>query len=178
MMKEKYMWNVYFGSWGDGRLKRLPYLGYYVLLMVLVFAVIAGTIFLVGSMEDLSGMSMADTQAALLGKFGMLGIAGVIILMFAVMIAQVNILAKRIRDMGLPAVWTILGIVAVSILLNILFPAQHVEVNTSVVQNAQGTLAAFEASSTKTSMVLEIFDTIIFLCLLLIPSDTFKKQNG
>ena len=31
------MLKIYFGEWGSGKLQRLPYLGYHILLMVICF---------------------------------------------------------------------------------------------------------------------------------------------
>ena len=171
------MWKVYFGEWGEGRLKRLPYLGYHVLLMVLVFAVIFGTVFMAGSLENIFVENMMQMQAAFLEKFGMLAVIGFMLFVFAIIVAQVNLLAKRLRDMGLPVVWTILGMIILSMLLNILFPAQHVEISSTVIQTAQGTSAAFEANASESSLVVKLYDLIVFLCLVLIPSDTFNKQK-
>jgi uncharacterized membrane protein YhaH (DUF805 family) len=170
------MLKIYFGEWGNGRLKRLPYLGYYVLLMFLLMVVIFGMIFAVGASERLMGGDLLATQQLLTERFGILAIVGFVVLMIIALFAQVNILAKRIRDMGLPALWTILGILAVSLLLNMLFPAQEVAVSTTVVQTAEGTAASISANSTAPSMIVQSFDMIVFLCLLLIPSDTFNKK--
>ena len=67
------------------------------------------------------GGDIATTQAVFMDKFGMLAMIGLVALMFIAMLGQVNILGKRIRDMGLPVLWTILGIILVSMLLNVLF---------------------------------------------------------
>ena len=172
------MWNVYFGEWGDGRLKRLPYLGYYILLMVLVLAIIFGTIFAVGGLQNIMGGNIAETQTELMGKFGLIGVFAFAAMMIVVMVAQVNILAKRIRDMGLPALWTILGIIAVSIVIGLLFPSHQVEVSSVAVKTAEGAAAAVEASTVQsTSMVQQIFELVLFLALVFIPSDTFGKRG-
>lgn len=170
------MLKVYFGAWGDGRLKRLPYLGYHILLMVLMFIAVFGTIMALGATESTMGGDIAATQAAIMDKAGFLIVFAVVALIFVVIIAQVNIMAKRIRDMGLPALWTILGIIAVSLLLNILFPAQQTEITAAVVKTAEGTAAAASANSTVPSMIVQGFDLLVFLCLILIPSDTFAKK--
>lgn len=170
------MLKVYFGEWGNGRLKRLPYLGYYVLLMFLFIAVMFAAIFTVGASEKFIGGDLVAAQQLLTDRFGMLAIVGFAALMITVLFAQVNILAKRIRDMGLPALWTILGILAVSMILNMLFPAQEVAISTEVVQTAEATAASVSANSTVPSMIVQGFDMIVFLCLLLIPSDTFNKK--
>lgn len=171
------MLKVYFGEWGNGRLKRLAYLGYYLLLMVLFAAILFGSIFAVGATENIMNGDIAATQAMLLDRFGFVFIALIFVFMIAMMVAQINILAKRIRDMGLPAVWTILGIIAVSLVLNILFPAQSVEVHTAVVKTAEGTMAAAETHATTASTIVQLFDLVVFLCLIFIPSDAFSKNR-
>ena len=170
------MLKIYFGEWGDGRLKRLPYLGYHILLMVLMMAIIFASIFSVGTMENFIGGDLATAQEVIRDKFGILAIVGFATLFIVMMFGQVNILAKRIRDMGLPALWTILGIIAISILLNILFPAQEVTINTATIDTAQGSAAAVAVKSTTSSMIVQGFDMLLFLCLIFIPSDAFGKK--
>lgn len=172
------MFNVYFGEWGNGRLKRLPYLGYYILLMVLMMAVIFATIFALGATESLMGGDLAATQEIIRNKFGILAIVGFVVLIFVVLFGQINILAKRIRDMGLPALWTILGIIAISMALNVAFPAQEIAVSTAVVDTAAGTQAAISGTATQSSMIVQGFDLLLFLCLILIPSDTFGRRRN
>ena len=171
------MVKVYFGEWANGRLKRLPYLGYYLLLIVLFVAIIFGGIFAMGATENIMGGDIAATQAILLERFGFAAIIGFFVFMIVMMIAQINILAKRIRDMGLPPVWTIFGIIMVSLILNILFPAQSVEVSTAVVKTAENATATVGAETTTASMMVQLFDLIVFLCLILIPSDAFGKNK-
>jgi len=173
------MLKVYFGEWGNGRLKRLAYLGYYFLLMVLSVAVIFGAIVAVGATEKIMGGDVLDTQAMLMDHFGIAAMVGFMIFFIAMIVAQVNILAKRIRDMGLPAVWTILGLIAISITLNILFPVQSMEVNTTIVKTAEGTAAISTAGTHANtgSMVVQLFDMVVLLCLLFIPSDAFRKNK-
>jgi uncharacterized membrane protein YhaH (DUF805 family) len=170
------MLKVYFGEWGNGRLQRLAYLGYYLLLMVIAAAIILGTIFAIGATTKLMGGDVAATQAMLMEHFGIFAIVGIVILLIAIVLGQINIMAKRIRDMGLPAVWTIVGIIAVSMILNILFPAQVVEVSTAVVKTAESTAAA-ATTQTTASPIVQLFDMVVFLCLLFIPSDAFRKNS-
>ena len=170
------MLKTYFGEWGTGRLQRLPYLGYHILLMVLVVASIFGAIMLVGTIENIIGGSIEETQTMLLDKFGIIGIIGIMVLIFGTMIGQVNILGKRIRDIGLPVLWTILGIVVVSMILNVIFPPV-VTMAAASVQTADGSATAMAASSTNTSMVLQIFDMVVFACLVFIPSNTFRSKD-
>ncbi len=172
------MWNVYFGEWSKGRLKRLPYLGYYVLLIVLVIAAAFGMIFAAGSLESVMNGTILENQAALLEHFGIATLIGVVTFIIVVIVAQVNILAKRIRDMGLPAFWTIVGLIAVSVLLNILFPVQNTEISSAILHTAAGTSTAFQAHSSTGSKVVQLFDLVVFLCLVFIPSDAFRKRTA
>jgi uncharacterized membrane protein YhaH (DUF805 family) len=170
------MFKTYFGEWGTGKLQRLPYLGYHILLMVIIFVIIFGAIFAVGTTENLLGGNLADTQTMLMDKFGVIALIGIVSLMFIAMLGQVNILGKRIRDMGLPVLWTILGIIVVSMVLNLLFPPQEVAISAAALQTANGSATAVAASTTTTSMVVQLFDMAIFLCLVLIPSNTFGNK--
>jgi len=170
------MLKTYFGEWGTGRLQRLPYLGYHILLMVLVVASIFGAIMLVGTIENIMGGSIEETQTMLLDKFGIIGIIGIMLLIFGTMLGQINILGKRIRDIGLPVLWTILGIIVVSMVLNVIYPPE-VTMAAASVQTADGSATAMAASSTNTSMVLQIFDMIVFACLVFIPSNTFRSKD-
>ena len=170
------MLKTYFGEWGTGRLQRLPYLGYHILLMVLIIASIFGAIMLVGTIENIVGGSLEETQTMLLDKFGIIGIIGIVVLIFITMLGQVNILGKRIRDMGLPVLWTILGIVGISMVLNVIFPPE-VSMAAASVQTTDGSATAMAASTTSTSMVLQIFDMLVFACLVFIPSNAFGSKN-
>jgi len=170
------MLNVYFREWQSGRLQRLAYLGYYILLMVIAIVIILGTIFAVGATAKLMGGDVVATQAMLMEHFGIIAIIGVVGLMIAIILGQLNIMAKRIRDMGLPALWTIIGMIAFSIILNILFPAQSVEVSTTIVKTAETT--ATTTTQTTQNPIVQIFDIVVFLCLVLIPSDTFRKERS
>ncbi len=171
------MFNIYFGNWGDGKLQRLPYLGYYVLLMVLVMLILFGGIFAIGATETMMSGNLADIQQLLTNKLGFVALFGIIILFFAVFIGQVNIFAKRIRDMGLPVLWTITAIVIVSIVLNVIFPPHEVAISAASVQTANSSVTTMAAHSTSSSMVTQAFDMFVFLCLLFIPSNTFRNKN-
>ena len=171
------MLKVYFGEWGTGKLQRLPYLGYHILLMFIITAVIFAGIFAIGTTENLIGGNLAETQKILMDKFGIAAILSFAALMIIALFGQVNILGKRIRDMGLPVLWTILGIIAVSLVLNVLFPPQEVTLSATAVQTADASATAVKATATTNSMIVQIFDTIIFLCLLFIPSNTFGSKD-
>ena len=169
------MLKTYFGEWGEGKLQRLPYLGYHILLMLLIIVIILAGIFAVGAAENLMGGDLATAQKMLMDKFGLVAIIGIGLLIFIAMLGQINILGKRIRDMGLPVLWTIFAIIALSMVLNLVFPPQEVGISASAVQTANGSAAAI-SSVTKTNMIIQLFDTVIFLCLVLIPSNTFGNK--
>jgi len=170
------MWRVYFGEWRDGRLKRLPYLGYYVLLMAVTGGIVLGMFLAIGAgMEEIGDMLAA--QMLFVEKFGILMVLGFLMIMFAIMIAQFNIFFKRVRDMGLPPLWTFAGLIAVSVLLNILFPVQQVEMGTAVISTAESINTVMAANASQGSMAVQLFDLAVFLSLLLIPSDTFNKRG-
>ena len=171
------MWTVYFGEWMDGRLKRLQYLGYYFLLMFLVMMTVVGSLLLIGATPEMMQESMDAMMTLFVDRLGWLMILGIVVVMFMVFAAQLNIMAKRIRDMGLPAWWTIGGLILLSILLNLLFPVQQIEVASTVVGGTEmATHATFSADASTGSIVTELFNLAVFLSLVLIPSDFFKKS--
>ncbi len=171
------MLKTYFGEWGTGKLQRLPYLGYHLLLIVLIIAIIMGTIFTIGAAENFIGGNLVETQKMLMDKFGFIAIAGIMLLIFAAILGQLNILGKRIRDMGLPVLWTIIGIMIVSLILNIVLPPQEVAMSAATVQTANGSAAAVATATTTPNVIVQIFDMIVFLCLLFIPSNAFGSKN-
>lgn len=170
------MLKTYFGEWGTGKLQRLPYFGYHILLIVLIIAIILGSIATVGAVENFMGGNLAETQKMLMDKFGFVAIAGIMILIFAAMLGQLNILGKRIRDMGLPVLMTIIGIMLISLILNIALPPQEMAISASAVQTADGSAAAVATTTTSTNIIVQIFDMIVFLCLVFIPSNTFGNK--
>ncbi len=168
------MWTVYFKEWTDGRLKRLQYLGYYLLLIFLATVIMVGSVLLIGATPE---MSMEAMITLFVNNMGWLVLAGIFVVMLMILAAQINIMAKRIRDMGLPAWWTIAGLIVVSVLLNLLFPAQQMEIASTVVGGTEmATQAAFSANASTGSIVTELFNLVVFLALVLIPSDFFKKS--
>lgn len=114
------MFQTLFGDVQNGRLKRLPFVGWY--LVVLLLALVAA--FLIGiaiaATAQVAGGGMADMETAkamLVERFGPVGIV-VTVAVFAVLwLADLNLMAKRFRDMGLPGWWTLLGVLLASGLL-------------------------------------------------------------
>ncbi len=171
------MLKIYFSEWGTGKLQRLPYIGYHILLVVIIIAIIFAGIFAVGATENLMGGDIVETQKILMDKFGIAAMLSIAVLMLISLFGQVNILGKRIRDMGLPVLWTILGIIAVSLVLNVVFPPEEVTLSAAAIQTADASATAVTATTSTTNMIVQFFNTIIFLCLVLIPSNTFGRKN-
>ncbi len=167
------MWDIYFGQWKEGKLKRLAYFGYDVLLMVMAFAVIMGVIMFFGGLESSMGSSFDEMFAGM----GIVTVLFVFIFLILLLVANLNIMAKRIRDMGLPAWGTVIGIIIVSMILGALFPDQQTKVSAIVADTQEGLSAAMDAHASTGSMVVDIFNLIVFAFLVFVPSDTFGKKE-
>jgi uncharacterized membrane protein YhaH (DUF805 family) len=96
--------------WGDilrGRLQRLPFLVWYlvvgVIAVVLALAIGAG----VRAAGDMAGGEPLTNEVALVESLGEIGVLAVSALFALLLLAQLNIMAKRLRDMGLSAAWLI-----------------------------------------------------------------------
>jgi len=164
------MWNIYFGEWSTGRLKRLSYLGYGVLLMAISFAVIIGVVMLGGGLENMMG---ADTLAGM----GIVAMLFSFLFFIAMFISNLNIMAKRIRDMGLPAWRSVVVIIILSIVLEMLFSGQQVAMSTAAVSTPDGLDTTMDMNASEGSVVSGVFNLIVFLALVLIPSDTFGNRK-
>ena len=105
------MLRAYFGDFTTGRLTRLPFLGFLLLLSVLFVLYGLGIAFGLGAAEHLLRGDLPAAQADLLEHLGLPAIVllGLFVLAFA--LAKWNLIAKRIRDMGLPGWWVLLVIV-------------------------------------------------------------------
>ena len=102
---------AFFGGLRQGRLARLPFLGFWVLLWLLLALYGTGIAFGIGVAEPLIFDGPGAARDWLLGHFGppvlvLLGLCGLLFVL-----AQLNLLAKRIRDMGLPG-WSVLLVIA------------------------------------------------------------------
>jgi uncharacterized membrane protein YhaH (DUF805 family) len=134
-----------FGDLASGRLKRLPYLGYTLLL------IFAGTLFIfvlasaLGGFDGLYGGDFEQTRRALRDRIplpALFGFTSAIVLMG---FASFNLLAKRLRDTGLPGWRSVLAITVVAVLLTV-FVSQRFN---------------------------DILQALISLALFVIPTDAF-----
>jgi len=144
------MFKIFFGEIKTGRLLRLSYLGYTLLMQLLVIAMVLAFIVAIGASENLIGGDFQQIQDMLRAWFSVpfIIVFGIGMVLFG--FAGFNLMAKRIRDTGLPGWWTLLAILVVEIIVSIII-------------------------SQETSANLHIFLTIV---LLLVPADTFTKTEN
>jgi len=93
-----------------GRLKRLQYLGYSLLLSLLVLGFGLAIALAIGAGEHIIGGDLEQAQNKLRGMFTLplMIVFAVVVPLF--MFIGSNIMAKRIRDIGLPGWWTVLAV--------------------------------------------------------------------
>lgn len=151
------MLSTYFGDVTSGRLQRLPFIGYIVLLYVLFIVLMLAGAASLGIAENLAGGDLTQTQQMLAEKFGLPAMIIVGIVVAAVFFASLNLEAKRIRDMGLPGWWTLLAVWVLSVIIIAL-------------------LSGF-LDPELGNRVSSIISAIAFLALVFIPGDTFTGNN-
>ena len=154
------MFKTYFGDITSGRLLRLPFLGYIVLLQVLFIALVMAGAASLGLAENLVGGDLTQAQQMLAEKFGLPAMIIIGIVVAAVIFATLNLEAKRIRDMGLPGWWTLLAVWIISSVI-------IVTVN-----------VAFGSDPVISKSISSAISAIGALALIFIPSDTFSGNNG
>ncbi len=108
------MFKVLFGDVSNGRLMRLPYLGYSLLLVALMMGFMFAVILAIGAGEQIIGGDLQQAQDKLREWFTLpaMLLFGLATALFA--FGGANIMAKRIRDIGLPGWWLVLGIVVLT----------------------------------------------------------------
>lgn len=139
--------NTYLGELKKGKLKRLPFLSYQLLLFLLIAVFSLAVVLLMGIGEHILGGDLAHAQDVLRAWFTLPFMGVFSVFMLAVCFFFANITAKRIRDIGLAA-WTTLAIFLLA------------EILETVIINQQ-------ASS--------VIHGLFVLFLLLIPSEQFNK---
>jgi uncharacterized membrane protein YhaH (DUF805 family) len=121
------------GEVNTGRLMRLQYLGYSLLLSLLMLGVGLTVAAAVGAGEQVIDGDLQQAQnllsEALSGPF--LLVFAVLMILF--MFIGANIMAKRIRDIGLPGWWSVLAIFVLSGLLSNLVSANASNILNSVI---------------------------------------------
>jgi uncharacterized membrane protein YhaH (DUF805 family) len=139
------------GQTRSGRLQRLPYLGYYALIVLLLVAAGVGVFLVIGATERLAGGEVAAAQQMIVGKFGVAGMIAIIAVFALLLLAQLNIAAKRARDIGVPAPWLVLlGVLILVSLLSQWFGPQ----------------------------LAGVLNLLVFLALVLVPSNALGQGGG
>ena len=104
------MFNVLLGNVRGGRLPRLPYLGYSLLIMVLMLGLGITIAVAAGVGEQLIGGDLQQAQDKLREWFAIPVILLVLLVMSLLLFMTANIMAKRVRDIGLPGWWVVLAV--------------------------------------------------------------------
>jgi uncharacterized membrane protein YhaH (DUF805 family) len=143
------VFEILFGEVKTGRLQRLPFLGYSLLIQLLFFGFIFAIVVAIGAGEHLIGGDLQQAQKILTEWFFTPFFIIFGLFMLLISFTGLNLVAKRIRDAGLPGWWTLLAIFILEVLIS-----------TIISQEASGSLH------------------ILFIVILLfIPSDTFSNSE-
>lgn len=120
----KNMFKVLFIDIVGGRLTRLHYLAYLLLLSLLSIGFGLAVVLAIGVSEHIVGGNLQQAQEQLREWFSLpfLIIFGLISTLFV--FSGFNIMAKRIRDIGLLGWWVTLAIIALEIIASLLFSRQ------------------------------------------------------
>jgi len=140
------------GLFGEIKTGRVGRAGFFwnsmlVLVLVLIFAIVLILMIEVG--EQVMGGDMASAQKKIEEWSSLPGIVAAALFSALLMFAQVNLAAKRVRDMGLPGWWVVASAVLIGLILSQVLPDQ----------TASGLNAA------------------VWLALLLVPGGVFERQH-
>ena len=112
------MLKALFGDVHNGRLMRLQYVGYSLLLSLLMVGFGIAIVAAIGLGEDLIGGDLQQAQEILRERltlpYMVVFAAATLLFMFV----GANIMAKRIRDIGLPGWWSVLGLLVLFTVMN------------------------------------------------------------
>lgn len=139
----------YFGDFATGRVKSGQFIALWLVLFVafIAFGVLIGIG--IGVAEQMLGGSILDAQLALRTNIGPIALVIIFVVCCAFMVAKLNIIAKRFRDIGLP------GWLTTVIFAGLLSGSAHL---------------VGEATTGSATLVL-------LLILAFIPTDTFRRQH-
>lgn len=141
------MLQILFGDIKFGRLARLPYFIYSLLFNLVVIGIGIGVVLSIGAGEQIISGDIQQAQQKILSMFSGSFLLIFLVVTILLVFSWYNLMAKRIRDFGISGWWTVLAIVILESIISI---------NISV-----------EASSG--------MHTLIWIVLLLVPSNTFEK---
>jgi uncharacterized membrane protein YhaH (DUF805 family) len=144
------MFKALFGEVKIGRLMRLPYLGYSVLLSLLMFGFGLAVVMAIGAGEHIIGGDLQQAQDRLREMFTLPAMLVFAVVMPLFVFIGANIMAKRIRDIGLPGWWMVLAIFVISAVVSYMI--------------------SDEVSSG--------LNTLIWVVILLVPSNALAKGSA
>ena len=102
------------GDVKTGRLMRLQYLGYSLLVYLLMFGFVFVVILAIGAGEHIIGGDLQHAQDKLREMFTLPAMIVFAVIMPLFLFMAANIMAKRIRDIGLPGWWSVLAIIVIT----------------------------------------------------------------
>ena len=143
------MFKIYFGEIRDGRLARLQYLGYSILLAAIAFGIVILVVLAIGAGEHIIGGDLQQAQDKLRDWFSLPFMVLFGLAYLGLAFAGANIMAKRIRDIGLPGWWVVLAVML---------------------------LTGF-SSTAGPEQIGSGLSTLIWIALLLIPGGAFSKRS-
>ena len=108
-----------FGEVKTGRLNRLAFLGYWVLLTAFMIAMGFAIVLAIGAGEMLIGGDLAEAQETLRKWFTAPTVIVVGLVSMVTLFGHLNIIAKRVRDIGLPGWWVVLLLAIVGVVVSI-----------------------------------------------------------
>ena len=99
------MLEAFIGDITGGRLGRLQFLGYWILLAIIVIVIGLGIGAAVGAAEQMVGGDLQSAQVKLREALGVPALLLISVVFALLLFIGANLKAKRIRDVGLP-VWS------------------------------------------------------------------------
>jgi uncharacterized membrane protein YhaH (DUF805 family) len=102
------MFSVYWGDSDLGRLTRRAFLGWFLLLTLIQAVVAFGLGVAITTAERMLDIELLEAQLPLRDSLGLMGILFVSAIFLLLLLGQLNIMVKRVRDMGLPNPWLIM----------------------------------------------------------------------
>ena len=108
------MLKVLLGNVRHGRLSRLPYLGCSLLIIALMLGFGIAIAVAAGVGEQLVGGDLQQAQDKLREWFALPAILLIVLVMSLLLFMSANIMAKRVRDIGLPGWWTVAAVVVLT----------------------------------------------------------------
>jgi uncharacterized membrane protein YhaH (DUF805 family) len=143
------MLGALFGNVTDGKLARLPFLGYWVLLAAAVVLVMLGIGAAIGVSEQMVGSDLHSTQIKLAETLGIPGLLLISVVFAVLLFAGANLKAKRIRDIGLPGWWTLLGILVLDVCVSLI-----------------------------SQQAAQVLSSLVILALLLVPGNSLGSRTA